>query len=68
MSKNNPLVSSTVDISKKISRKLYNEKYIDEYKYDPETCDRNEYYEIVTNGVDFILIKEKDEPTPDIEL
>jgi DNA-directed RNA polymerase specialized sigma24 family protein len=60
----NPLVTSTVKISKKITRKTYetNEQYKN-YKYDPDkNCDFNEYYQIVVGPEgDYILVKEKEE-------
>jgi hypothetical protein len=56
---NNPFAGSRIKISKRITRKTYDEKYKDEYKYDPEMdCETNEFYEIVTNGTDYILVKE----------
>ena len=58
MSVNNPFAGSKVKISKMITRKTYEANYKD-YKYDPDLdCDRNEYFEIVTNGTDYILVRE----------
>lgn len=57
---NNPFVGSRIKLSKRITRKTYEEKYKDEYKYDVDKdCDANEFYQIVCNGDDYILIKEK---------
>jgi len=47
-------------IVKKITRKVFesNDQYKD-YKYVPEAgCDYNEFYQIVYNGIDYILIRE----------
>jgi hypothetical protein len=56
---NNPFAGSRVKLSKKITRKTYEEKYKDEYVYDPERdCDYNEFFTIVTNGTNYILVKE----------
>lgn len=60
---NSPLNGDYTKIKMKITRKTYNmnpDKY-GEYVYDPDTCDFNEFYEIRTNGVDFILIREKND-------
>jgi DNA-directed RNA polymerase specialized sigma24 family protein len=58
----NPLRTSTVQVARKISRKTYEEKYSQEYKYDADAgCDYNEFYMLVHNGTDFMLIKEKEE-------
>lgn len=58
-----PFNGDNTKIKMKITRKVYEshpEKY-GAYLYDPETCDSNEYYEIRTNGTDFIVIREKND-------
>ena len=55
-----PLNGDKTQIAKKITRKVFesSDQYKD-YKYVPEDgCDFNEHYQIVTNGTDFILVKE----------
>lgn len=63
MSINSPFNGHNLRLSKKITRKHFesSDQYKD-YKYDPELdCERNEFYEIVTNGTDYILIREKND-------
>jgi DNA-directed RNA polymerase specialized sigma24 family protein len=58
---NNPLRTSTVPILKTITRRTYETSELYKaFKYDKDTCDHNEYYEIVTDGKDFILVREKE--------
>lgn len=55
-----PFNGDTTKVTKTITRKTFeaNESYKD-YKYDPNAgCDFNEWFCTVTNGKDFILIKE----------
>ena len=55
-----PLNGDKTQIVKKITRKVFesNDQYKD-YKYVPEAgCDYNEFYQIVYNGIDYILIRE----------
>lgn len=56
-SMNNPLRTSTVPISKRITRKTYEEKYKEEYN---QWEDGNEFFNIYHNGKDYILVKEKE--------
>ena len=61
MDMKSPFNGDNTRVKMKITRKtyeMYPEKY-GEYVYDPETCDNNEFYELRTNGIDFILIREK---------
>lgn len=57
----NPFTGSKISITKRIMRKTFDsnqEKYKD-FIYDPEKdCDHNEWFTIVTNGTEYILIKE----------
>ena len=58
----NPFNGNKVKISKKVTRKTFDERYAQEYRYDPEKdCDYNDFYMIATNGIDYILIREKAE-------
>lgn len=61
MEMKSPLNGDNTRVKMKITRKVYDmhpEKY-GEYVYDPDKgCDSNEYFCTVTNGVDFILIRE----------
>ena len=56
-----PFNGHALQVSKKITRKNF-ESHPEEYKnykFNPDLdCERNEYYEIVTNGVEYILIRE----------
>ncbi len=57
----NPIRTSTVQLSKKLTRKTYEEKYKDQYEYSAERgCDSNESYEIVVHKEkdEYLLIKE----------
>lgn len=59
-----PFNGHNLRLSKKITRKYF-ETHPDQYKnykYDPElNCEKNEFYEIVTDGADYILIREKND-------
>src|SRR5687768_862434 len=61
MEMKSPFNGHALRVSKKITRKTFeNSPQYKDYKYNPDLdCDRNEFYEIVTNGTDYILIREK---------
>jgi DNA-directed RNA polymerase specialized sigma24 family protein len=61
---NNPFNGNRAIIKKKVSRKVFEEKYKDDYVYDPEKgtwCDYNETAQILVHRdrEEYILVKEK---------
>lgn len=61
---NNPFSGNKAVIKKKMTRKVYEEKYKNEYSYDPSKgnwCDYNETAQILVHNdrEEYILVKEK---------
>ena len=62
---NNPIRTSTVPLTKKITRKTFEDKYKHDYVFDLDrNCDHNESYQIVVHRDrdEYILVIEKEDP------